>query len=192
MRSFLFSAALVAALSVAAVRPAAAQPAGDPATNADVYGRLAVACLADAPVPGAVALDVPLPYLRSALTTVWTGAGRRVVADTAAATRIEIRTEQASVAYERAGRGRLGRTVTLGLRTRIVEPDGAVVYDAPCAQTARDVVPAEARGALESVAFGETVGRGPAPSRLRRTAETAVLAGALVTGTLLLFTLRSR
>ena len=206
MRRLLFLTALAAAS--AALPDARAQPAasGLP-TNADVYGRLAVECLADAPIPDRLALDVPIPYLRSAIVTAWTGAGRRIdeAADAGAETgadagteagadaggRVEVRVESATVTYGRARRGRLGRRVTLGLRTRVVQ-GGAVVYDAPCLRRVDDTVRASDRAAIEDAAFGETTGQAPPPSRLRRAGEAVVLAGALVTGTLLLFTLRSR
>lgn len=172
---------------------AAGRASAQPAPNAVALGRLAVACLADAPVPPAVVLDAPVPYLRSALTTAWTAAGRRVLADTArTAPRAEVRVEAASVAYARAGRGRLARTVRLGLRTRLVAPDGTVAYDVPCVETLRDEIAARDRATLEDPAFPETRGSGPPPSRLRRTGEAVLLGGAVVVGTLLLFSLRSR
>ncbi len=194
MRRLLLLTALAAAS--AAAPDARAQPAASAlATNAEVYGRLAVDCLVGAPIPDRLALDVPIPYLRSALVTAWTGAGRRIdeAVDTTASTagRVEVRVESAAVTYGRAGRGRLARRVTLGLRTRVVR-GGAVVYDAPCSRRADDTIRASDRAALEDSAFGETTGQAPPPSRLRRAGEAVVLAGALVTGTLLLFTLRSR
>ncbi len=162
-------------------------------SNADALGRLAAACLAGVPVPAAFHLAVPAgqPYLRSALTGAL-GPTARLLADSTAPARLRIDVERAAIAYRRAGRGRLHRTAVLRLRTQVVDEAGLVRYDAPCTQEAADVITARQRSALEDLRWPETLGMAPTPSRLRRVLETGLVAGAIVTSTLLLFSLRSR
>jgi hypothetical protein len=179
---------LVAAASATAPF-ARAQPAP---SNADVLGRLAAACVAGVPAPASFYLDVPAPYLRSPLGSAFGAVGRTVRADSTAGARVAVRVERAGLTYARAGRGRLRRSATLRLRLRVVDDTGRVVYDDACTRDAADVIAARQRLALEDPLWPETVGTGPPPSRLRRALEVGVVAGAVVTSTLLLFSLRSR
>ena len=171
--------------------PVLAQPAP---SNADVLGRLAADCVTSVTAPPAFYLDVPVaaPYLRSTLGSALSGTGRQVLADSSASARVGIRVERAAVTYARAGRGRLRRSATLRLRTRVVDEGGRVLFDDACTREASDMIAAAQRNALEDLAWPETVGTGPAPSRLRRMLEVGLVAGAVVTSTLLLFSLRSR
>lgn len=179
-------------LAAALAAPAAAQP-----TNAEAYAALARDCMTALPDSvDAFTLDAPaaMPYLRTALVGPWRAEGRRVfVADSAAAARprLAVRVERAAVDYERAGRRRVARTVTLALRVTLTGPDGDLWQERACPGVYQDVVPRAALARLEDPAFAETQGPVPEGGRLRRWVEPAVLTAAAAVTVYLFFTVRS-
>lgn len=173
---------------------AAAQP-----TNLEAYQALALRCLAEA--PGAargfrLAAPAQMPYLRTALLDRWRADGRTVfLADSAAAPaglpRLRYEIEEVGVAYERAGRRRLARTVTLGLRYDLVGADGEVLADDRCRHEHADVIRRAEQGALETAAFPETQADAPGGGFRQRYLEPAFLAAATAVAVFLFFNLRS-
>ena len=189
-------ALLLAALAtVACARPACAQASSNAPTNAEVFARLAEACVAEAgALPSPLRVGVAAPYLRSRVVTGLVARGTRVQvveADSAGA-RLVLAPEGLAVAYARSGRGRLRRTVTLRARLTLDGADGGRTLDRACEKTAVDEIAARARARLEDPALPETVGTGPARSGLSRAVQTGVAAAAVVVSTLLLFSLRSQ
>lgn len=178
--------------------PAAAQP-GEVPTNLEVLQSLAVECLSGA-VPDsmlAFRLDAPeqRPYLRTALVRRWQGAGRRmyVTADSASTPlpTLAYDAEAVEVAYARARRRAVERTVTLALQYTLTAADGRLLRDTRCRDTYTDTVPREAMATLESAAHPETQADPPPGGWLRRYAQPAVVAAATVVTAFLFFSLRS-
>lgn len=192
MRRLLTTAGLI----VCCAAPCRAQPA-----NLAVYQDLAATCLADAPdTLRAFRLEAParMPYLRPALAARWTAEGRTLfVADPAdsagaALPRLAFEVEEAAVAYARASRRRVRRSVALALRYSIVAADGRLLAEDRCRQTYADVVDARSLAALESAAYPETHAERPPAGWLRRYLEPALLTAATAVGVYLFFTLRSQ
>ena len=194
-------ALLLAALATApCARPAGAQTSPSAPTNAEVFARLAGACVAEAgALPSPLRVAVAAPYLRSGVVTGLVARGTRVrvaqagstQADTAGA-QLVLAPEGLAVAYARAGRGRLRRTATLRARLTLDDADGARTLDRSSEKTAVDEIASPVRSRLEDPALPETVGTGPTRSGLSRAVQTGVAAAAVVVSTLLLFSLRSQ
>lgn len=169
-------------------------------SNADVFGRLAAECVAEARpaavgVPDTLAVFVAAPYLRSGIVQGLgerTTGGRAVrVAAAPGAGVVTVVPERLAVAYDRAGRARLRRRVDVRLRLAADAPDGTRTLDRACVRTFADDVAVRDRARLEDAALPETVGVGPAPSRLARTLQAGLAGAAVLVSTLLLFSLRS-
>ena len=177
---------------------ARAQPAP---TNLEAYQTLALRCLASVPDTAQVlALDAParMPYLRTALTDAWRRDGRTLfLADTSFQTnapptpRLRYAIEEARVAYARARRKHLDRTVTLALRYTFTAADGRLLGEARCREAFTDTIRRADRAALESETFPETRGDPPRAGWMRRYLEPAVLAAATAITVYLFFNLRS-
>ena len=173
---------------------AVAQP-----TNLEAFQALAVQCLAEA--PGAaqrfrLAAPAQMPYLRTALLDRWRADGRTAfLADSVAAPgdlpQLRYEIEEVGVAYERAGRKRLARTVTLGLRYDLVGADGEVLADDRCRHVHADAIRRADLEALEAPAFPETQAEAPGGGFRQRYLEPALLATATAVTIFLFFNLRS-
>ncbi len=177
-----------------AAGPARAQP-----TNLEAYQTLALRCLAAVPdTVRALRLEAPaqMPYLRTALVNRWRQDGRTLfVPDSSvqvlALPRLRYAVEAAEVAYARAGRRQLQRTVTLALRYTFTAPDGRLLADDRCRDTFTDAIRRTERDALESGAYPETQGAAPPGSWRRRYLEPALLGAATAVTIFLFFNLRS-
>lgn len=186
---------LLAGLLLWAAAPLAAQP-----TNQAQLAALAEACLA--PLPDTLAafrLEGLPPYLRTALVPRWQAEGRTLYAGepsadslaTPALPVLRVTVETAAVAYTRAGRRRLGRSVRLVLLATLLAPDGRLLREARCERTAEDVVPRSAHAALEDPAIPATQAPLPPGSWRRRYLEPAVLTAATALVVFLFFSLRN-
>lgn len=182
------------ALALALAPSAAAQP-----TNAEVLGILALRCLAEAPDTVStfrLALPADTPYLRPALLSRWTDEGRTVYAADTAATRdgalptLAVTARDVRIAYARAGRGRAARTATLALGYTFTAPDGRLLGERLCRETATDTVPRGALAGLADPAYATTQATLP-PGRLRRYVAPVVFTAATAVSALLFFSLRS-
>ncbi len=180
---------------LAGVVPAWGQP-----TNLEAYQTLAVECLAAAPdTARAFRLAVParMPFLRTALVARWQEEGHMVfLADssfeaTGALPRLAYEVEEATVAYERAGRKQLRRTVTLALRHTFTGPGGEILREDRCRDVYEDTVARRAAAGLADEAFPETQAPLPEAGWLRRYLEPVVLTAATAVAVYLFFTLRS-
>ncbi len=168
-------------------------------TNLEAYQTLALRCLAAVPdTASVVVLDAPalMPYLRTALTDAWRSDGRTLfLADSAAvgpaAPRLAYAIEHVGVAYERARRKRLNRTVSLALRYTLTTAQGRLLDEARCSETFTDTIRRADHAALESEAFPETRGTLPRAGWMRRYLEPAALAAATAITVYLFFNLRS-
>lgn len=167
-------------------------------TNLDVYQTLAVRCLAAVPESAqTLRLDAPeaMPYLRTALVAHWQAEGRTLyLADSLAASpvpHLRYTVEQAQVTYARAGRREWQRTVALAVRYTYLAPDGRILADDRCQESATDTIPRARRAALEAAAYPETQGDVPRGSWRRRYLEPVLLAAATVVTAYLFFNLRS-
>ena len=175
--------------------------AQQPPTNLETYQTLALRCLASVPdTAQALALDAPalMPYLRTALTDAWRREGRALfLADTSFQAsgppppRLRYAIEEARVAYARARRKQLDRTVTLALRYTFTGADGRLLGEARCRETFTDTIRRADRTALETDAFPETQSDPPRAGWMRRYLEPAVLAAATAITVYLFFNLRS-
>ena len=168
-------------------------------TNLEAYQTLALRCLAQVPdTATVVVLDAPalMPYLRTALTDAWRNDGRILfLADSSlqatAAPRLAYAIEHVGVAYARARRKQLHRTVTLTLRYSFTTPQGRLLDEARCSETFTDTIRRAARTDLESDTFPETQGTLPRAGWMRRYLEPAALAAATAITVFLFFNLRS-
>lgn len=170
-------------------------------TNMEAYQTLALRCLAGVPdTTSALLLDAPaqMPYLRTALIDTWSRDGRTLfLADTSfhtsaqAAPRLTYTLEEARVAYERARRKQLTRTVTLALRFTFTTADGRLLGEDRCRDTFTDTISRADRLRLETETFPETQGAVPRAGWMRRFLEPAVLAAATAITVYLFFNLRS-
>ncbi len=183
---------LVALGALAVAGPCRAQQ-----TNAQVFGGLALQCLAGAPGPrDAFAVEADparAAFLRPVLVGRWQAEGRRpYLPDSAGAAlpRLRYTVDEARVAYRRAGRA-VERRVVLALRYTLSEPDGRLVADQACTRSATDMLRPDEIPMVESAAFPETMGAAPAAGRFRRFVEPAVLTAASALSVYLFFTLRS-
>jgi len=174
--------------------PGRAQP-----KNLTLFQDLAVSCLAAAPdTVQAFRLTSAdrMPYLRTALVGRWQENGRVVfLPDSSrqapALPHLQYRVETAQVTYERAGRKKLRRTVTLALHHTLTAADGRLLQDARCTDRATDTIRRADLAAVQTDAFPETLGAIPEAGGLRRYLEPAVLTAVTVIGTYLFFSLRS-
>ena len=170
-------------------------------TNLAAYQDLAVRCLAGVPdTVQAFRLDAPeqMPYLRAALVERWQAEGRTLyLADSSFQTpgppppRLRYEIEQARVAYARAGRRQMDRTVTLGLRYTFIGSEGRLLRDDRCLDTFTDTLRRADQAAVQTDAFPETQAEPPPGSWRRRFLEPAVLAAATAVTIFLFFNLRS-
>ncbi|MEX0822099.1 MAG: hypothetical protein WD021_08150 [Rhodothermales bacterium] len=137
-----------------------------------------------------------MPYVRSALVSVWQSNGHAVfIADIADGTagdraRVTIALEEARVAYTRSS-SRLSRNVHLSLRYSVSNPDGRVLVDDRCAGRRSDVIARGDVDAVEHEEYPETQGELPPAGRYRRLIEPAVVTAATAVAVYLFFTLRS-
>jgi len=186
--------AVLACLALVPLATAFAQP-----TNLEAYQTLALRCLAEAPdTTQAFRLDAPalMPYLRTALAQRWREEGRALfLADSLlsspAIARLRYEIEEAQVAYARARRKQLVRTVTLALRYTFTAADGRLLRTARCRDTFTDTIRRSDRAALEWEAFPETQGEAPRGGWMRRYLEPAILAVATAVTVYLFFNIRS-
>lgn len=171
------------------------------ATNLAAYQDLAVRCLAGVPdTVKAFRLDASeqMPYLRAALVERWQAEGRTLyLADSSFQTtgtpppRLRYEIEQARVAYARAGRKQMDRTVTLGLRYTFIDSDGRLLHDDRCLDSFTDTLRRADQDAIQTDAFPETQAEPPPGSWRRRFLEPAVLAAATAVTIFLFFNLRN-
>lgn len=197
--SLLPSAWRRAALTLAGLLAALAAPAaGAQPTNQEALEALAVGCLADVPDGlDAFRLDVPAatPYLQTALVARWSAPGRAVyVADstaTSALPTLSVAVDEAAVTYARAGRGAYDRTVRLAVRHALTAPDGRILSAEACSDAYTDTIARSQVARLESPTYPETQGAQPQAGWVRRYAQPAVLATAVVVTVYLFFSLRS-
>lgn len=169
-------------------------------TNLAVFQDLGVRCLAGAPdTLRAFRIAAPplMPYLRPPLLTRWQAEGRTLyLADSTNAHTdlplLSFSIEEAQVAYARARRRNVQRSVALTLRYTLTTADDRVLAEHRCRETYDDVVPRRAIAGLESTAFPETRATLPPAGWLRRYAEPALLTAATAVGVYLFFTLRSQ
>lgn len=154
-------------------------------------------CLQDA--PGSVrtfALAPPdtMPYLRAAVISAWQE--RDLDVSMASTARDELTTlrydvDDLTITYRRVGRGKLRRDISLSLQYTVATPDGRIIHDAVCRETAVDTIRTRDRPLVEDVAYAETLGPEPPGGLARRIIEPAVLIGAVSIGVFLFFSLRS-
>ncbi len=196
MTTGLRAGAVLACLALMPPSAAFAQP-----TNLEAYQTLALRCLAEAPdTTQAFRLDAPaqMPYLRTALAQRWRDEGRVLfLADSLqhvsgpATARLRYEIEEAQVAYARAPRKQLVRTVTLALRYTFTAADGRLLREDRCRDTLTDTIRRSDRAALEWDAFPETQGEAPRGGWIRRHLEPAILAVATAVTVYLFFNIRS-
>ncbi|MEM1128130.1 MAG: hypothetical protein AAGI71_15900 [Bacteroidota bacterium] len=165
-------------------------------TNRVAYETLAAACLTPAvDTLETVRLD-PMstpPFLYPSLVQGWIEQGVRVYggAEGLAVPVLLFTAEQAVVDYHRAGRRRIGRTVSLALRYQLSTPDAQILASGRCADIYQDEVPRDALEALADPALPLTQAAPPPPPWIRRVLEPAVLVVATGVVTYLFFSLRS-
>lgn len=176
---------------------AAAQP-----TNAEVMGRLAVACLGDAPDTLTVfKLDAHeiAPYLRSALHDHWVTTGRRVyLADStrpdASSPNMSVlryRIEDAGVTYQAVTRKNFRRSIWLAVQYDISTGGGLLLADDRCRHVYEDQLANSILDVIQPDSYPETrseLTRMPGRSRF---VKPVVLGTAMATVVYLLFTVRS-
>ena len=170
-------------------------------TNLAAYQTLALRCLAGVPdTVQTFRLDAPeqMLYLRATLVEQWQSEGRTLyLADSSFQNssslppRLRYEIEQARVAYARAGRKRMDRTVTLGLRYTFIGSDGRLLRDDRCLDTFTDTLRRSDQAAIQTEGFPETQADAPPGSWRRRFLEPAVLAAATAVTIFLFFNLRS-
>ena len=197
MTTGLRAGAVLACLALMPLSAAFAQP-----TNLEAYQTLALRCLAEAPdTTQAFWLDAPaqMPYLRTALAQRWRQEGRALfLADSLqhvsgpAIARLRYEIEEAQVAYARAPRKQLVRTVTLALRYTFTAADGRLLREDRCRDTLTDTIRRSDRAALEWDAFPETQGEAPRGGWTRRHLEPAIVAVATAVTVYLFFNIRSQ
>ena len=187
--------AVLACLALMPLGAALAQP-----TNLETYQRLALRCLTEAPdTVQAFRLEAPaqMPYLRTALTQRWREEGRVLfladsLGERPATARLRYEIEEARVAYARARRKQLARTVTLALRYTFTAADGRLLREDRCRDTITDTIRRSDRAALEWETFPETLGEDPRGGWMRRYLEPAILAVATAVTIYLFFNIRSQ
>ncbi len=195
MTTGLRTGAVLACLALMPLSAALAQP-----TNLEAYQRLALRCLAEVPdTVQAFRLEAPaqMPYLRTALAQRWREEGRVLfLADSLvsgpATARLRYEIEEAQVAYARARRKQLARTVTLALRYTFTATDGRLLREDRCRDTLTDTIRRSDRAALEWEAFPETLGEAPHGGWMRRYLEPAILAVTTAVTIYLFFNIRSQ
>lgn len=188
--------AVLSCLTLVPLSAALAQP-----TNLEAYQILALRCLTEAPdTTQTFQLDAPaqMPYLRTALAQHWRGEGRVLfLVDSLhsgsglATSRLRYEIEEARIAYARARRKQLVRTVTLALRYTFTAADGRLLREDRCRDIFTDTIRRSERETLEWDAFPETQGEIPGGSWIRRHLEPAVLAAATAVTVYLFFNIRS-
>lgn len=168
-------------------------------TNLEALQTLAVRCLAEVPdTTRALRVEAPAqtPYLRAALVNRWQQENRSIfLPDSSLHTpnlpRLRYTVEAINVAYARAGRKRLQRTVTLALHYTYTAPGGRLLADDRCRETFTDTIRRADQAAVESDAYPETQGATPRGSWRRRYLEPALLAAATAVTVFLFFNLRN-
>jgi hypothetical protein len=178
-----------------------AGPARAQTSNLTAFQNLALQCLAEAPdTARAFRLDAPaqMPYLRTALTEAWRQDGRAVFLADSSYQRparplplLQYQIEAVDVAYARAGRRRVDRALSLGLRYSFTAPDGRLLDERACRDTFTDTIRRRNLAAVEDEAFPETRGEAPASGWFRRYLEPAVAVAATAVTVFLFFSLRS-
>lgn len=185
---------LAVGLSAVLVTPVRAQE-----TNISLYQKLALQCLSSLPDSiESFELDASreMPYLRPALVAGWQEEGRNVyLADSLAQNRdlpiLRYRVDDASVAYEPEGRGRLRRTVALTLQYTLVAADGRLATEQRCTESTNDLISRRDIDEIEAGAYPETQSAIPDAGWIRRYLEPAVLTVATAVGVYLFFSIRS-
>lgn len=170
-------------------------------SNRAILERLALTCLAELPSQiDTFALSAPerMPFLRSALIDNWNANGRAIYSAGDSSQRastlpiLSLSIVDAGVVYSALGRRRLNREVSLALQYTLAGPDGRIILDESCIETAVDSIRRSDRGRLEDPAFAETRGEPPRAGWVRRYVEPAILVAASALGVYLFFTLRSQ
>jgi hypothetical protein len=181
-------------------------PASAQATNADLFGEMAVECAGPA-LEGreqiAVSGPSTRPYLGAAVTGWALRSGIRPFPalepaesePSGARARpavLQVSAAATEVIYRRAGRRELDRRLGQTLRIRIVEPDGSFGYDTLCSAERTDRIRRADLKSVEQAAWPETQGAPPPGSWRARFLEPVVITGATAVATYLFFSLRSR
>jgi hypothetical protein len=169
-------------------------------TNIERYQAIAVECVAALPdTPESFRLDAAdrMPYLRPSLVQFWQSRGHTVyLNDSTTVSTPELpllayRIEEAGVEYNRRGRSRLQRVVTLALQVSLRGVDNRLLYENRCRDRLSDVIPRGAIRQVETSVYPETQAPPPEAGWVRRYLEPVVLTAATAVGIYLFFSIRS-
>ena len=167
-------------------------------SNISILEDLAVRCLAGIPDTTQtffLSASTQMPYLRTALVDRWLNEHRTIMLPDSAGymghPRLVYQIDEVRVDYQRQGRKRIQRDITLALRYSFTNNNGQLLSEERCTDSFTDVLDRNEVAAVESDAYPETKGDPPETGWVRRFLEPTVLTAATALTVYLFFSLRS-